>query len=64
MLEFYHRAADRMAGKMLLSSLDLHTNMDLLAAIRGRQRLCMDLVDQPEMVDRAMDDSRAIFREM
>ena len=35
MLEFYRRAADRMAGKMLLSTIDLHTNMDLLAAIRG-----------------------------
>jgi len=64
MLEFYRRAADRMAGKMLLSSLDLHTNMDLLAAVRGPQRLCMDLIDQPELIDRAMDDARAIFREI
>lgn len=64
MLEFYRRAADRMAGKMLISPLDLHTNTDLLAAIRGPQRLCMDLLEQPEMIDRAMDDSRAIFREL
>ncbi|MFC1719326.1 hypothetical protein ACFL6S_37095, partial [Candidatus Poribacteria bacterium] len=64
MLEFYRRAAERMAGKMLLASLDLHTNMDLLAGIRGPQRLCMDLLDQPEMIDRAMDDARAIFREL
>ena len=62
MLEFSRRAADRVAGKMLVSSLDLHTNMDLLAAIRSPQQLCMDLVDQPEVIDRAMDDSRAIFR--
>ena len=64
MLEFYRRAVDRMAGKMLLNPLDLHTNMDLLAAMRGPQRLCMDLISQPEMVDRAMDDARAIFREL
>lgn len=64
MLEFYRRAADRMAGKMLLSSLDLHTNMDLLAAVRGPQRLCLDLIDQPEMIDRAMADARTIFREL
>lgn len=64
MLEFYRRAADRLAGKMLLSSLDLHTNMDLLAAIRSPQRLCMDLIDQPEMIDRAMDDARGIFRDL
>ena len=64
MLEFYRRAADRLAGKMLLTSLDLHTNMDLLAAIRGPQRLCMDTLDQPEMLDRAMDHARAIFRHL
>jgi hypothetical protein len=61
MLAFYQRAAERMAGKMLVSPLDLHTNMDLLAALRGPQRLCLDLIDQPEMIDRAMADARAIF---
>jgi hypothetical protein len=61
MLEFYRRAADKMAGKMLLVPPDLHTNMDLLAAIRGPQKLCIDTLDQPEMIDRAMDDARAIF---
>ena len=64
MIEFYRRAVERMAGKVLLISPDLHTNMDLLAAIRGPQRLCVDLIDQPEMIDRAMMDSRAIFREL
>ncbi len=64
MLEFYRLAADRMAGKMLINSLDLHTNMDILAPIRGPQRLCMDLLDQPEMIDRAMVDARAIFPEL
>lgn len=62
MLEYYRRAADRMAGKLLLNSPDLHTNMDLLSAIRGRQRLCLDLIEQPVMIDAAMDDARALFR--
>jgi hypothetical protein len=61
MLDFYRRAAARMQGKMLLQALDLHTNMDLLSAIRGPQRLCLDLLDQPEMIDRAMRDARAVF---
>lgn len=64
MIEFYRKAADRMAGKMLLCSLDLHTNTDLLAAIRGPQRLCMDLIEQPEMIDRAMAESMSIFRKL
>jgi len=51
MLEFYRRAADRLSGKMLLAHLDLHTNMDLLAALRGPERLCLDLLDQPEVID-------------
>ena len=64
LLEFYRRASERMAGKMLLSTPDLHTNMDLLAAVRGPQRLCTDLIDQPEIIDRAMEDARAIFRKL
>jgi len=61
MLEFYRRAAEKTAGKMLLTHIDLHTNMDIFAAIRGPQKLCTDLLDCPELIDRAMDDARAIF---
>lgn len=61
MLEYYRKAAVRMRGKVLRSSLDLHTNMDLLAALRGPERLCMDLIDCPDLIDRAMTDARAVF---
>jgi 5-methyltetrahydrofolate--homocysteine methyltransferase len=54
-------AADRLAGKMLINSLDLHTNMDLLSAVRGPERLCFDVIEQPEMIDEAMKSARAIF---
>ena len=64
MLTLLRRAADRLAGKMLISPIDLHTNMDLLAAIRGPERLCLDTIDQPEMIDRAMADARALFAEL
>jgi hypothetical protein len=49
---------------VLLVAPDLHTNMDLLAAIREPQRLCMDMLDCPELIDRAMQDSRAIFKQL
>ncbi|NQT93933.1 MAG: hypothetical protein HQ559_14325, partial [Lentisphaerae bacterium] len=62
MLELYRRTADRATGKMVLSSLDLHTNMDLLSAVRGPQRLCTDLLDCPDQIDRRMDEARAMFR--
>ena len=64
LIEFYHRAGERLAGHMLLSSFDTHTNMDLLAAARGPERLCLDLMDCPEMIDRAMADAREIFHRM
>ncbi len=62
MLELYRRAAEKMAGKMLIAPLDLHTNMDLLAAVRGPEALCEDLIDRPETIDRAMDSARSVFR--
>lgn len=61
MLALYRLGAERCAGKLAMAPLDLHSNMDILAAIRGPQRLCMDLLDQPAMVDRAMSSARAVF---
>lgn len=60
-LSLYRRAADVVAGKATLAMLDLHTNMDLVSAMRGPQRLCMDLLDSPEAIDRAMEQARAVF---
>jgi hypothetical protein len=61
LLEVYRRAAARMEGKLLLMPLDLHSNMDLLAGVRGPQRLCMDLMDCPEQIDLAMASARQVF---
>jgi len=64
MLRLYEAAAERLAGHALLCMPDLHTNMDLLAAVRGPERLCTDLIDQPEMIDRAMADTIVVFRQV
>ena len=64
LLALYRRAAGRLAGRAVLVAPDLHTNMDLLSAVRGPQRLCLDLLDCPELIDRAMADARALFREL
>lgn len=64
MRKLLRRCSERLAGKMLVMPLDLHTNMDLLMAVRGSERLCMDLVDQPEMIDQAMESARQIFRDL
>jgi hypothetical protein len=63
-LALVRRAAQRLDGKMLISGLDWHTNMDMLMSVRGSENLCMDLVDQPEMIDKAMVSARAVFRQV
>ena len=64
MLEFYRKAAIKTDGKILLNHIDLHTNAGLLLAARGADRLCTDMVDQPEMIDRAMESARKIHPEI
>jgi hypothetical protein len=64
MLATFRRASELLEGKMLVTGPDLHTNMDLLSGLRGPQRLCMDLIERPEAIDRAMADARAVFRKL
>lgn len=61
MLSLLDAAASKLAGKMCIGTIDLHTNLGLLAAARGGQELCFDLVDYPEMIDRGLADARALF---
>ena len=60
MLEFCRRAGRRGEGKFLVGALDLHSNFDLLGAIRDPARVCMDLLDAPHLVRRAMDNAREL----
>ncbi|NUP99880.1 MAG: hypothetical protein HUU35_08495 [Armatimonadetes bacterium] len=62
MLEFMGVLAEVFEGKMLISHLDLHSNLDTPLAMRGGERLCMDLLDQPEVMDRVMAEVRAIYQ--
>lgn len=61
MLEFHRRAAEYSAGKFLVGVPDIHSNMDALSALRGPERLCADLLDVPEKIDRAMRAVRRAF---
>ena len=55
------RTASRGGGSYLIAMLDLHTGMDALSAMRGPQRLCLDLHDDPRAVHQALDDARRAF---
>ena len=58
------QCARAMEGKMLFNPMDLHTNADLLLALRGAEKLCLDLADRPEVIDRAMEQTMGVFREI
>ncbi len=61
LLEFYRVSAEVSDGKFILSHMDIHSNMDCLLAIRTGQKLCLDLIERPETIDRAMKQVRAWF---
>lgn len=43
-------ATARFAGRYFVAMPDLHGNFDILAGLRGPEDLCLDLVDEPELV--------------
>lgn len=55
-------AAAQCDGKFLLSTIDTHSNLDCLAALRGAERLCMDLIEHPDEVLRAVRQIDALYR--
>ncbi len=48
-------------GRFLLSTIDTHSNLDCLAALRGPERLATDLVDRPEAVLEALGQLDALY---
>lgn len=58
---YYKIATDYSENKFLINTIDFHTNLDLLSAIRGAQNLCMDLIDCPEDVEAALLKARKLF---
>lgn len=62
MQEFCRALGEAVRGKMVVGHLDLHSNMDTLLAMRGAERLCLDLIDMPETIDRAMRQVQALYQ--
>jgi len=62
MLELCRKAGEHGKDKFLVGMLDLHSNLDWLASIRGPERLCMDIIDQPDIVHKAMANVRQLYQ--
>lgn len=61
MQEFMRQLGEAATGKMLIGHIDLHSNADLLAAIRYPSKLCVDMMDIPEKMDELMLQARALY---
>ncbi len=61
MLEYVRVAKRYSEGKFLISVIDIHSNFDCLGAIRGAEKLCLDVIEQPAEIDRMMAQVRALF---
>lgn len=64
LLEYTRLIAEDSKGKYLVADIDKHSNIDTLLALRGAEKLCMDLYDRPEIIERAMLDLRKDFPEI
>lgn len=60
-VELNRLAGERGRGKFCVGMLDFHSNLDWLAAIREPAKLCMDLLDCPELVHKAMASVRELY---
>jgi hypothetical protein len=60
-VDFVAALGEAMAGKMLVSHLDLHSNADALSAIRTPAKLCMDFYDCPYLIDKAMRQVSGLY---
>lgn len=60
MIDLLRAAADAGRGKWVTGIPDTHAGGDALAALRGRQELCFDLIDRPDAVQAAMAELTAL----
>ena len=60
-LELLEKCAEAFCGKMLFAPIDLVSNMDMLAGMRGSQGLCTDLIDCPHLIDKALEQVMDVF---
>ena len=64
MKDFHSLAEEHLAGRCLLSEIDMHSNIDLLEGLRGAQNLLYDMIDTPDTIMKAMSQAREIFRQV
>lgn len=63
-LDFAEALAIAFEGKMLVTHVDLHSNMDTFLAMRGGEALCIDMIESAETIDQAMASIRPLYAQV
>jgi hypothetical protein len=61
-LKYSELLEERGKGKYIVGMADLHSHMDAFSALRHPDALCMDLYDEPELVQQGLMQARAMFQ--
>lgn len=62
--KFYELGAEMSEGKYILGTLDYHSHLDALSAMRGAQNLCYDFMDCEDEVVRVRNELSAYYPEI
>ena len=63
-VEFIRALRERCDGRLLIAAPTLVAGLDCLAAIRGQELLAMDLIEQPDAIERALSNVRKAYSEI
>jgi hypothetical protein len=63
-LEILRASVDRGKGRWVTAYPDLHTGIDGLGAMRGPERLMLDLIENPEAISDAMSQMTRLWKEI
>jgi len=63
-LDILHASVDRGKGRWVTTYPDLHSGIDALGAIRGPERLMIDLLTEPDVIKRAMRRMTRLWKEV
>lgn len=64
MLEMTAYAVREASGDFFVGMTDLHPGADTLAALRGPEKLCIDLIEQPEVVSKRSFEVLDIYKQI
>ncbi len=64
MEKFITTLAETSDGRFIIGNLDMHSNFDALAAMRGPENACFDLIEKPELVMRALSEIGIVYKQL